>query len=212
MKRTAVYLWLLALGLVACTSSAGNTEIEIPVEATQALPTIALPVQSPDPTPHSTQAIVPERLEIAPPYEVIKQAIIKKVRRDVNPEGPEVNDDGIVDPQIRQDLQDYQLYLRGMRVIDWQGWLSNLGTLNTADNRPYYDVFVFMEAPEVRTARYSDVGIMDVPREQVEKLGLLQDPSQKNSPPQRVIFSGTIQGMDSIGKVIINNATIEPVE
>jgi hypothetical protein len=202
-KFLSIFIVLIA-GLTACAPGVSNTEHKTPT--------------SPDTqqTHVSTGALSTSTSEIAPSYEEISQHIFLITKRDERPEGPEVGLDGIVDPQIRAEVDNYSETLRGMKVQGWQGWLYNFAQSDVGNPDTGFNLNIYMKEPTSGTIAFNSVSLSDVDRVQVEKL----EPSidlhlifgSWSEPLPRVVFSGTITGILDTGVVYITDALLAPAE
>ena len=168
------------------------------------------------PTAIATQAVSKGVESIAPPYEEIKRTIIQIVYGDEQGEGPEMGDDGIVDPKIGEVFGNYNVFLRGRKVEDWEGWVESFTQSNLGDPQTGYNLGVYMQEPEPGEIQYDGLDLLHVPREQVEKLQLQVNLDQgfailKTAWP-RVRFSGTIVGIFHNGGILIEDVTIDRLE
>lgn len=139
---------------------------------------------------------------LAPSYEEIRETVYHITKRDIDPRGPEVGPDGIIDIEIKKGVADYRRALKGKRVEGWQGWYA--GYTEIEPNKSY-NVAVYMQEPKTGVRKLTDVLIVGVPFEQVSNLKALQE-------GQGVVFSGTIGSVLSDGKVEIYYSIIAPAQ
>jgi len=133
-------------------------------------------------------------------YEAIKEHIESITKTPEHPDGPEVGDDGIVDPDIRKALGAYQHCLVDKKVENWNGWLAGENTM--VDGR--FNVPVYIKQPEPGTGTHAEVLIVQVPPEDIRNWDL---PSKR----AQIIFSGTIAGILSDATVDLRDVTVQPV-
>jgi len=157
---------------------------------------IGLNVMVPKFTLSPQTCITPEPLS----YNAIKEHIESITKTPEHPDGPEVGDDGIVDPNIRKALGAYQHCLVGKKVENWHGWLD--GDFTMVDGR--YNIGVFTEQPEPGTEAHAEVLIVQFPPEDLRNGDL---PSRK----AQIIFSGTIAGILSDATVDLRDVTVQPL-
>lgn len=208
-------LLIVTVGLAGCGSRGSTTndgEGTTPIYGTQK--PLVTPTMSSVPGLSTTDA------DVAPSYDEIKRHIESITKTPDHPDGPEVGLDGIVDPKINAALAAYQQYLVGKKVNNWEGWLIGLTDTGNSNPSTIYNVSLAMKEQRDYTDVPTDVLIYEFPTKQMEKLRLWQevkkDPQQRfgscNSFCQKVVFSGTIIGMQSDGQVYVNAVTIKPVD
>ena len=208
---------LLLLGLAGCTSQPTITSSEPSVKSSisqQATSQSATATHTPVvmSTVVVTSGLVAKQ---APPYDEIRQRMEIITKKVENPQGPEMNDDGIVDPQIKADFEAYYTYLQGMKVEGWQGWLYTYGQADIDNLDAGYHLGVFMQEPsDVDSRRYTDVLLRNVPLEQVKNI----DPqitlhprfNQWKDTLPRVVFSGTILSIQVSGRLFVEDVELMP--
>lgn len=150
---------------------------------------------------------------LAPSYEEIKKTIDEITERVEHPEGPSVGLDGLTDPHIREEFGNYNVYLRDKIVQNWQGWIGNFTQNNPDDASTTYNLGIFMQDPNLDNTIRTGVLQSDVSRTQLEIFASSIDlnksfGSWKNQWPH-ISFSGTIQGILTDGRVIIDNVVIK---
>jgi hypothetical protein len=193
---------ILIVGLAGCepwgvdagdafnTPGSGTPEVTIPA------------IIGASPTADGPRVSESVTVEIAPSYEEIQTTIFHLTKRDVDPAGPAVNDDGIVDPEIAEGLYDYQDFLRSKRVEGWVGWYVGYTSMKSGQ----YNLSISMMEPGGDLSTATDVLLREVSREQWQSLEL-SDNSQDTSYP-RVVYSGTIQGILHSGQILMNNIVL----
>lgn len=156
----------------------------------------------------------------APSYDEIKQNIESITKTEGHPEGPEVGDDGIVDPKIREALTSYQDSLAGKKVEGWEVWVLDYTKTDSDDPNSGYNLSLTTKEPIDTSETLFQVQIYNFPREQFEKLRLWKaagtDPQKTFGscigPCQRALLRGTVESIQSDAVVWIGNATLEPTE
>lgn len=191
---------LVALCLTSCTAGIpkANTDAESPISATpSAQVNGSLSVEV---TPSVIQTITsPVSNNEAISYEEIKRSVDHITKRDVNPAGPEVGPDGVVDQKIVEALEAYNRGLSGKRAVNWHGWYGI--NEDVAANQPY-EISISMQSPQ---QRYGDVLIWSLAADEAQQLNSLHY-------GQPVVFSGIIDKSNSAGQIEIHDATITPVK
>ena len=220
MKQNATLVILSAflLGLMGCNFGAPSNEAtKVPTLATATVAQRAeIIISASSPTVITEQAVSKGDGGIAPPYEEIKRTIIHIVYGDEQGEGPEMGDDGIVDAQIGRELYDYDKYLQGRSVQNWEGWVSSFTQSDVGNPHTDYNLGVFMQEPKPGEVSHDGPELLRVPRQQMEKLQLQVNLEEgfgtwKTAWP-RVRFSGTIGGIFHNGGVLIEDVTIESIK
>ncbi|HEX8597494.1 MAG TPA: hypothetical protein VF952_03165 [Chloroflexia bacterium] len=219
----AAFSVILLLGLFGCATKPGEGEVVNNGSASG---------QQSQVVASFTQTATPNRLlpavtrgpgnEIAPPYFEIRQ----RTREIVNPEdpdaGPIVNDDGIVDANIRQALADYQASLAGRRIDRWEGWVLNYTSTDFDNPETNYNIGITMQEPGPGKDVQSHVFAFDYPRERVKQLAIWeeieQDPGKgfgscrETWNCQHIILSGILAGLQADGLVYIEDMTFDVVK
>ncbi len=213
-NATLVIISALLLGMTGCSFEAPSNETT--KAATPATATVAQPekiiMSASSPTAITTEAVSKGDSGIAPPYEEIKRTIDQIVGRDEHGGGPEVGQDGIVDPKIREAFGNYNVLLRNKEVHNWSGWLGDFTQANDINSAPIYNLSLFMREPKPGDGAYDGVLLLNVPRVQLENLGI-RIPQQRfgswAGAWPRVEFDGTIVGTFHNGLVLLDEATIK---
>ena len=218
MKRFILNIGMCFVVLAALAGCLGEETVPDSISGTAAPVSTATRQSTPDPafTPRPTNTYVANTGEIAPRFDEISQNVFRITRRDVNPAGPEMDRNGIVDPQMRAEFASYADSLRGKTAQGWQGWLGELTQSDLTRPGTVYNLAVFMETPERRKSAYMGALLLNVSREQMEKLQLGVDldnrfTSWEANWPQ-IVFSGTIADLTPNGRLHVADVVIEGVK
>jgi hypothetical protein len=211
---------ILLLGLVACdpkpvtgdgSTSPGQNEVKQLTEVTTG-PTVPLTVL-PSVTASPSD-------ELAPPYFEIRQTV-REIVNPANPDaGPVVNDDGIVDPDIRKAFGDYQYSLVGKRIEGWEGWVVGCTSTDYGNLETNYNLAITMQEPIAGTRAQTHVLVYAYPRDKALQLSVCREAasdSQKgfslcSGPCQRITFSGFVSGIQDDGRVYVDIMELQAVE
>jgi hypothetical protein len=167
-------------------------------------------------TPRPTNTYVANTGEIAPHYAEIRQDVFRITRRDVNPQGPEVDRNGIVDPQMRAEFATYADSLKGKTAQGWQGWVGEFTQSDLTRPGTVYNVAVFMETPQPGKSPHQGALLLNVSRQRMEELQLGVDLDNRfisweaNWP--QIVFSGTIVDLNPNGRVHVADVVVEEVK
>ena len=219
MKQNAMLVILSAgmLGLVGCNfdiPSSEATKAAAPATGSVAQQEKII-VSTSSPTAITRQAVSKGDEDTALPYEEIKRTIVHIVYGDEQGKGPEMGEDGIVDPKIREAFGNYNGWLRDKEVHNWSGWLGDFTQANDISSAPSFNLGLFMQEPRPSDAAFDGVLLLNVPLAQLEKLGI-RIPKQRfgswEGPWPKIVFSGTIVGTFHNGRVLLDEVTINSVE
>ena len=212
---TIAMIAVLLLGQVGCVpKTPGASDVN-------QVPSTAFATQTEARGPISFETQVASS-EIAPPYFEIRQ----RTREIVNPvdpgAGPVVNDDGIVDPDIRKAFAEYRLSLQGKRIDQWEGWVLNYTSTDHGNPETNYNIGITMREPGPGKDVQTHVFAFDYPRELLKPLKIWheieQDPEKgfgscrADWNCQRIIFSGTLGGLQEDGLVYIGDMVFEVLD
>jgi hypothetical protein len=160
--------------------------------------------------------------EIAPPYFEIRQRVGEIVNPTDPGAGPIVNDDGIADPDIRKAFSDYQQSLLGKRIDQWEGWVLSYTSTDLDNPQTNYNIGIAMQEPGPGKDVPTHVFAFDYPRERLKPLKMWQEIEQDPEKGfgscgagwdcQRIIFSGTLGGLQEDGRVYIEDMVIEVLD
>lgn len=178
---------------------------------------VSSPTQQPTPvaalTPRPTSTRVANTGETAPPYAEIRQNVFRITRRDINPQGPEMDRNGLVDPEMRAEFASYNDSLRGKTVQGWQGWLGDLTQSDLTRPGTLYNLGVFMETPQPGKGPYEGALLLNVSREQMDNLQLGVDLNNRfvswEARWPQIAFSGTIVELRPNGRVHVADVVVE---
>lgn len=112
-------------------------------------------------------------------------------------------------PLPPEEFYDYMFHVIGVRVENWQGWLSDDGYREESRENLYW-ANVYMQIPEEGKRSSATVGLWDITEEQITKLKQLRS-SYRTVRWHKVSFSGTLRGIMRDGQVFIDRATITPI-
>ena len=138
----------------------------------------------------------------APLYEEIQQTLYRITERDINPQGPEVGLDGLIDQEMEKEWKLYRDSLVGKQIEGWRGWYT---AYTEIEPEVSYNVAILMEEPGPKRNIYARVTLREVPADQLPKLK-----SWKEGQP--VVFSGKIMIAWWDGQVWLEYSKIEPAE
>jgi hypothetical protein len=151
--------------------------------------------------------------EPAPSYDEIYNTMRILAKYDVNPDGPAVGDDGLVDAEIRNAVEGYEASLLGRQAIGWMGWVKNVSQARIGQTSGGFNLQVVMADPVSNPDIAKMVLLSKVPIEQVEKiyprLDLQQPFDEWANPLPMIRFDGTITDVSYTGRVEIGDVTLE---
>jgi|GEM_PF-5998841 len=215
MKRFILNVGMCFVVLGVLAGCLGEETVPDSISGTAAPASTATRQFTPDPafTPRPTNTYVANTGEIAPRFDEIRQDVFRVTKRDVNPQGPEMDRNGIVDPQLRAEFASYADSLKGKTAQGWQGWLGEFTQSDLTRPGTVYNLAVFMGTPQPGKSPYDGALLLNVSREQMEKLQLGVDldnsfTSWEANWPQ-IVFSGTIVDLSPSGRVHVADVVVE---
>ncbi|HEX8600321.1 MAG TPA: hypothetical protein VF952_17605 [Chloroflexia bacterium] len=171
--------------------------------------------QTPDHETPTVQAVssrsplIPERSELAPPYDEIRQHVEALVINRNKENDIKGDKDGIGNRELEAALTEYQLSLRGMKVQNWKGWIRKINPNELQTSEDSYIVSVYMDDPNLEAKPRARAHLYDVSREQLERLIAAQESEVNSVDWYSVEFTGTMVGVTVGAKVYIYDAAIE---
>ena len=209
-KCAAYYISVLVLinllyTLTACTPDTQQNANKDPQPSATIAPSI-------EPTSNS---VVPPSSGPAPSYDEIYRTMRKLAKYDELPDGPEVNDDGLVDDEIRKAVENHEASLVGRRATDWVGWLRDVGQARVGQPDRGFNLGVDMEDPGTAAFIPQRVLLRNVAIQQLETIIPKQELQElydiSPSPQPMIMFSGTILNVSYTGEVELGNVTLQQI-
>jgi hypothetical protein len=202
MSRIPICI-LMLLSLAGCLSSTSNQE------ATKE------PTPSPSDVPPAIPTL-PTRLELAPPFETIEEQMAQLVAQ------AKCSDCEWFGETFSRSKAyfDYQQSIRGKVAFGWAGWVIGIWEFDPSLSDS--TVEVVMTNPESYQGGTADAFLNGAPLAELEKLRRWQQLAQFGhpwdqwdipatpTPPQLIVFSGTITAVQWVGLVSLTDVTLEP--
>ncbi|HEX8598176.1 MAG TPA: zf-HC2 domain-containing protein [Chloroflexia bacterium] len=157
----------------------------------------------------SRSPLIPERSELAPPYDEIRQHVHDLVVNRDKEKDLRVDKHGFGNRELEAALGEYQLSLRGMKVQNWKGWIRKINSDKLQDPEDDYIINVYVTDPELEVSPRAYADLFDVSREQLERLIAAQASEGNSRPWYSVVYSGTLVGVTIGAQVVIYDASIE---
>lgn len=209
------------LALVSCVSNPTPSDDTNSGSAQSGQGQATSPTVPPTLSVSALQSVTPgAESAFAPPYFEIRE----RVRKIINPEhpvdGPIVNDDGIVDPNIREAYGDYQKSLLGKRIDRWEGWVITYQATDDGDSATTYSIGITMQEPAAGKQPTIHVTANACPIEKIRLLRIWQEVvknpqtsfgscRQSLGSCQRITFSGFVAGLYPDGRVDMTDMIVE---